>query len=128
MSIGEGFPMADRLMLVGFEADTTQEMLTTYSGRGWEVFAASADDATAHDRFLEAQPLAVVFCLSGGCSDAARDLARRLFVDPGAAQPLIVFAGGDPDDVALARTAAPHAVFVNPDEVGWVIKHLTAKM
>ena len=120
--------MADRLMLVGFEGEEAQEMLDTYASRGWEAYAASPTDEAAHERLVAVQPLAVVFCLSGGCSDATRDLAQRLVEDPGPAQPLIVFAGGDPDGVALARTAAPHAVFVNPDEVSWVLKHLTVKM
>lgn len=120
--------MADRLMLVGFETEEAQAMLDTYASRGWETFVASAGDATAHERFVEAQPLAVVFCLAGGCSEATRDLASRIFENPGSAQPLLVFAGGGPDDVALARATVPHAVFVNPDEVGWVLKHLTVKM
>lgn len=115
-------------MLVGFEAEEAQAMLDTYASRGWETFAASAGDPNAHERYAEAQPLAVVFCLRGGCSDATRGLAQRIFENPGSAQPLLVFAGGEPDDVALARAVVPHAVFVNPDEVGWVLKHLTVKM
>lgn len=115
-------------MLVGFEAHEAQVMLDTYATRGWETYAASAGDATAYERFVEAQPLAVVFCLEDGCSEATRGLAQRIFENPGSAQPLLVFAGGGPDDVALVRATVPHAVFVSPDEIGWVHKRLTAKM
>lgn len=116
-------------MLVGFEGDAAQEMLTTYGSRGWKVLVASVDDVTAHERFVEAHPLAVVFCLSGECSDRVRTLARHFFETPGGGTPpLMVFSGGDADEVELTRSHVPLGVFVTPDEVGWVLKHLSVKM
>ena len=119
--------MADTLFFVHSDADAADELAGYYRGQGWQVESARPADPAALDSIAHASPVAVVFCLDSECAEDVHTLAEKVVGDARIARPLMVFAGGSPEDVGRARQNMPFGVFVRLDELAWVLKRLVTR-
>jgi len=119
--------MSSTLMFVCTDAEKCVALAEPLRAAGWEI---KVSDPTAGDALeaIEAEaPVATVFDLDNGSDQASHELARALMGDPNLPRPLLVFMGGHADTVAMIKADIPFGVFVNPDELTWVLKHLIYK-
>lgn len=115
--------MADTLCFVHTPGSSGEEQAVAFADRGWNIqqLDPNAEDAIAA---IEAsQPLATIFCLESECG-ATRDFAVRVLEDTELHRPLMIFVGGQAEEVEAAKEAVPFGVFVSPSELHWVIKRL----
>jgi hypothetical protein len=116
--------MAEVLHFVGYTNEESREAFDAYRRQGWEV---SSSQGYADVEALSAapgSPSAVVMRLDDGCCDEAIAFAKRVWDAASGEKPALVFSVEDPELVARARAAVSHGMFVRPEEVGWVLKHL----
>ncbi len=119
--------MGETLFMLSADCGRADEMAEPYRARGWRVVTGSPGDDGILEAIVEAHPLAAVFCLDSTEGEAIRSLVARIGEHPDHINPMLVFYGGSADEVALVKQAAPYGAFVNPDEVDWVLKHLSFK-
>jgi len=91
---------------------------------GWETRTVAPDAADTLTQIEAEAPVATVFDLADGHGEAIRALAAALVSDPNVARPLLVFVGGDDATAGAIKADIPFGVFVKPDELAWVLKHL----
>lgn len=116
--------MPDTLVFVGCDVAECEQLAVPYRNQGWRAVVQDAAAPDALDHIAECTPLAAVFSFSDGSGDGLRELARSVLGDDRMSRPLLVFVGGDGADVAQTRSEMPFGVFVKPEELGWVLKHL----
>jgi hypothetical protein len=116
--------MANALMFVCVDTQGCGAMAQPFADAGWETETVSPDAPDALDRIVAEAPVATVFDLDSGHDSAIRALASALISDPNVSRPLLVFVGGTPVVAAELKTDVPFGVFVKPDELIWVLKHL----
>jgi hypothetical protein len=116
----------ETLFFVDSDPLAAQGLAGEYQSRGFGV-AFSAPDLGAVDQVVAAQPVATIFALGGERAEEVCSIAESIACEPRAGRPLLVFVGGVPEIVGRAKAFAPLGVFVHPDELGWVLKRLTAK-
>ncbi len=119
--------MVDTLFFVHSNQEAADQFAEEYRSRGWDVASADATATDALDRVAEASPVAAVFCLEGDCAAEVNHLAESVMTDGRIHRPLLVFVGGEPEDIAAAHAAVPFGVFVRKDELPWVLRRLIAK-
>lgn len=119
--------MSETLFFVSDDDATVHELAEPYRERGWGVEYASPDADDTLDRMAAARPIAAVFCLDEQCYPATRELAHAVLTDPRRIRPLMVFLGGEPEQVAVAKAEVSVGLFVQPSELPWVLKHLAFK-
>jgi ActR/RegA family two-component response regulator len=118
--------VAGALFFVGDDVGVRDDLARAFAERGWQIGHGTASPDTA-DLIAQTQPVACVFSLDGSETAALLDLAENVSADERLERPLLVFSGGHVEDVASVKTALPYAVFVRPDELEWVLKHLIPK-
>lgn len=116
--------MAQRLLVVHGDQAEAERLASPYRDRGWEVECVLPSDAETVDVIAETKPLAAVFCIGNGEAGVMTALAEQVLSDARTLRPLMVFLGGEPTDVPRLKTEVPFGVFVNEDELPWVLKHL----
>ena len=119
--------MPETLFFVSDDSSELEELAAPYRDRGWGVEFASPSAGDAVDRIAETKPLAAVFCLDGACFPSTVKLAQTVLTDPRRMRPLMVFLGGDPEQIARAKTEVSVGLFVTEAELPWVLKHLAFK-
>ena len=119
--------MADTLIFVHPEECVVEELAAHYGALGWRVATCDPCAEEALDRAISADPVAAVFCLFGAGAHDVEQFAARLVNDVRFKRPMLVFVGGSADEVSAARDHAPYGVFVNDDELPWVLKRLVVK-
>lgn len=119
--------MATALFFVYKDLVAADQIAAPYRARGWSVEIEDPDADDALERMESAQPLAAVFGLDPAPADSVVAFAHDVVDDSHLHRPLMVFLGGDADAVDAAKHAVPYGVFVRPEELGWVLKHLDAK-
>lgn len=123
---GGGGAVAGALFFVGDDAGIRDDLARGFAERGWQTGHGTAT-LDSVDLIVQTQPLACVFTLDGSETATLLELAENVAADERLERPLLVFSGGHADDVASVKAALPYAVFVHPDELGWVLKHLVPK-
>lgn len=116
--------MAGVLHFAGYTLEDSQEAFDAYRRQGWQVSSCpdfSEDDAVAA---ASASPAAVVMRLDADSCDGAIVFANRLWDSVTGEKPALVFSTQDKEVIERARAAVAHGMFVRPEEVGWVLKHL----
>ena len=119
--------MVDTLFFVHTSEQNPNELAAAYALRGWNIAAAGPHVEDALDRMAESHPVAAVFCLDGECVPDVTAFAQLVLADDRTNKPLMVFVGGEANDIAAARGVAPYGIFVRPDELPWVLKRLIPK-
>jgi hypothetical protein len=119
--------MGASLFFVYQDQGIAEQLAAPYRARGWDVEVEPPDAADALERMESAQPLAAVFGLDSAPADGVVAFAHNVMDDSHLHRPLMVFLGGDAAAIEAARLAVPYGVFVRPEELGWVLKHLDAK-
>jgi len=111
-------------MFVCNDADRCAQYAAPFRQAGWDTQTVAPDSADTLPTIEAASPVATVFDLDAGHGEAVRALAAALVADPNVARPLLVFVGGDEASVGAIKLDIPFGVFVQPDELAWVLKHL----
>jgi len=119
--------VSETLFFVSDDDAAMRELAEPYRQRGWGVEFASPSADDTLDRMAATRPLAAVFCLDAQCYPAVRDLAHDVLTDPRRMRPLMVFLGGEPEQISVARAEVSVGLFVQPSELPWVLKHLAFK-
>ncbi len=119
--------MAETLYFVHSDVIAAEELARPYGERGWGTVISAPNAEDAYDRAADCRPIAAVISLEGPAADDARALGLRLTQEEDFPKPLMVFLGGSADQVALMKEALPYALFVKPEELAWVLKHLSFK-
>jgi|GEM_PF-3502438 len=119
--------MVDTLFFVHPDEDAAADLAAYYSALGWNVATSGPLATDALDRVALSNPVAAVFCLTGTCIDEVHALAGCILGDDRLRRPLMVFVGGSDEEIAMARSDTPYAVFVSQEELPWVLKRLVAK-
>lgn len=119
--------MAETLFFVHSDAEAAQQIAGEYHIKGWHAESCEPGVADAIDRVASARPTAVVFCLDGDRATEVCGFAESVLSDERVIRPFMVFVGGRPADVERARATTPLGVFVNRDELQWVLKRLEVR-
>jgi len=119
--------MVDTLFFVHSDAAAADQLAGYYRAQGWQVESTRPTDPDALDSIVRTRPVALVFCLDSECAADVHGLAEQVVGDARISRPLMVFAGGSPDDIARARQNMPFGVFVRMDELAWVLKRLAVR-
>lgn len=115
--------MTDTLCFVHAPGSSGEDQALAFADQGWNIehLDPTADDAIT--RIEASQPLATIFCLESECGPT-RDFAVRILRDTELHRPLMIFVGGEADEIQAAKEAVPFGVFVSQGELHWVIKRL----
>lgn len=119
--------MIDTLFFVHADENAAAGLAAHYSALGWNVATSGPNAADALEKVALTNPVAAVFCLTGTYIAEVHALAVRILGDGRVHRPLMVFVGGSDEEIGLARDDTPYAVFVNQEELPWVLKRLVAK-
>lgn len=114
-------------MFVCGDADRCAEYAAPFSQAGWDTRTVSPDSPDSLALIESAAPMATVFDLDASSGVAIGALATELVSDPNLPRPLFVFVGGDQATIDAMKIDVPFGVFVKPDELAWVLKHLVYK-
>jgi hypothetical protein len=120
--------VTSNLLFLGADEETCEAVAAECRVRGWGIVTAALGSPDVESKVIsESAPAALVICLDGLRADQVSQIAARLAADDREDRPLLMFAGGTTEDVAQLKAVASHAVFVKPDEVDWMLKHLVVK-
>ena len=119
--------MSSTLMFVCSDAEKYGMLAQPMQDAGFDTEMVDPGATTVLETIETAAPMATVFDLATGPEQAMQEIAKAMLADPNLPRPLLVFVGGDADTVATIKGDIPFAVFVNPDELTWVLKHLVYK-
>lgn len=120
--------MHDLLYLAHAEPAEGERLAAPFAERGWDVRVTAPDAGEALELIATERPLAAVFCLDSGETALFENLARQVLQDARTLRPLMVFLGGEADEVARLKSEIPVGVFVREEELSWVLKHLAFKV
>lgn len=118
--------MQEHLFVVSADAGDAERIARPLRDRGWGVETECKDPQVAQQRIIDCRPTAVVISLDFDAQSGC-DLACALQVGAATQDVPVLFVGGDPDSIEIARKTVPHAVFLTPAEIPWAIKRLTFK-
>jgi hypothetical protein len=119
--------VADTLMFVGSDSARCATLADPLNRLGWATATVDPTAADALETIVGQAPVATVFDLTTGPFQAIHELAKALLTDAQIPRPLLVFVGGSAEEVASVKDDVPFGVFVDTDELTWVLKHLIYK-
>lgn len=116
--------MAETLYFVHHDVEDARQRADFFAGRGWNTHATDPSDGDFIENMVTDLPVATVFCLDGDSAESVLHAAIAVLNEVRMPRPLMVFTGGSPAEVEMAREAVPFAVFVKPEELEWVLKRM----
>ena len=119
--------MSSTLMFVCSDTEKCATLAEPLSDAGWEIKTIDPADSDALESIEAASPVATVFDLEIGADQVIHELAKAMLGDPDLPRPLLVFMGGETETAEAIKADIPFGVFVRPDELTWVLKHLIYK-
>ncbi len=119
--------MSNTLMFVCSDAEKCATLAAPLGDAGWEIKTIDPGDTNALESIEAESPVATVFDLETGPDQAIHELAKAMLGDPDLPRPLLVFVGGNAEIAESIKADIPFGVFVRPDELAWVLKHLIYK-
>lgn len=119
--------MAETLYFVHNDVGIAQECAAPFAAKGWNVHASDGTDPGFIDQMVADLPVATVFCLDGDSSTGVLHAAIAVLNEVRIPRPLMVFTGGSPAEVEMAKESVPFAVFVKEEELDWVLKRMIFK-
>lgn len=118
--------MGQTLCFVHASESSGEDIANDIRRMGWDVEMVDPLSGDAIDSVVTAAPLATVFCLSDECGPT-RQLAEAILADGRMHRPLMVFTGGDGEQIEATKQSVPFAIFVRPEELHWMLKRLVFK-